>query len=1147
MRSASGTSTPELLIGVLRESQQALSLGQIERRMREIGWSGTARDLVDAIEPLRREGRVSSPYPRSWQFVPDSANTTDNPQTKVLDHARDGAWWKLRQLIKYYVDAVDAEHRAGVAFWAEDEGRKWLRWPLTTRWLPDRGGEQRIRLESWMGGMMNALVNGGEELTLVFGYPILIRRIIQRKTGEESTLLVPAVVWEVTWRIEGEWLVLTSAKGEQGWLNSDWADEFLPKSNAKEWMDTLIDGVPLPERSEVLLGGITSLIPPGRWADEPSTRLIKLLPASPKDWMQGVYPAGLIGIATASKFTRGLEQELRWIAQNATDHDFDASALSVVFGSLRNPEASSAATNEPDMASQLRGVFVPSDRPLNREQLLAVRDALKKAVSLVIGPPGTGKTDVAAAVGLNAALQHQSVLICSRNNVAVEEVEKRLRDIGDSLISEVREGSSVPLVHRAGSSWGGKNYVTGNEALRRAVPHAHRALSKTQTTTDSSGPPAILSHPLLIQQSKLLQDWSQVEKDFVDLQQHQRVCQSLAYPEIYDETADYQWVQKIDFSLINKCLNTLETHSNLLKLLSRLPLSSLWNFLYKRVFGQKLRAIQSKLESILCHKEEKQDYSTALGGLRKRAKYAKALYELLRTQADLLTLPTSPQLIHRASQIQSQLQDELKRVGPAWFQARVSRLSAAERASLARLKELLTIGEGKGLKQTDKKKLEQELRQFSPMLTRLLPVWCCTNLSLRKRLPLSPGVFDLALIDEASQCDPASAIPILFRAKRVAAIGDNNQLRHTTRLSEEDDGRLFASRDLGADEAGYLYTKFSFFDLVEKAVTRDASAGVVHQLLLHYRCTEEIIGFSSEEFYGGSLEVMTDEAKARTPSAVRPGIFWSNVRGTIEKGDTGSVSDTEAVECVRVFKQVIRDPMFGGSVGIVTPFRQQANRIRQRLEQEVSVETLEKHRVAVDTAHAFQGGQRDVIIMSLMYAEEMPGGSKLFLDREPNLFNVAISRAASVLWIVGDLDAARECTIGHIRRFAQYYEGLALKRRSPRQPPMSSVWESRLQKSLEEAGVVTVAQYPADKYFVDLAYTENGCRLAIEVDGEAYHLDERGRRLTSDIARDLRLRGLGWTVIRFWVWQVRDEPATCVQKVKAHISEASNEKEGIKT
>lgn len=121
--------------------------------------------------------------------------------------------------------------------------------------------------------------------------------------------------------------------------------------------------------------------------------------------MLGVHPAGIIGIATASKFTRGLEQELRWIAQNATDADLDASALSTVFSSLRQPQSEKGTAKEGAASAEIHGVFIPSDRPLNREQILAVRDALTQSVSLVIGPPGTGtSTDGAKLVEVGKQL-----------------------------------------------------------------------------------------------------------------------------------------------------------------------------------------------------------------------------------------------------------------------------------------------------------------------------------------------------------------------------------------------------------------------------------------------------------------------------------------------------------------------------------------------------------------------------------------------------------------------------------------------------------------------------------------------------------------------------------------------------------------------
>ena len=55
-----------------------------------------------------------------------------------------------------------------------------------------------------------------------------------------------------------------------------------------------------------------------------------------------------------------------------------------------------------------------------------------------------------------------------------------------------------------------------------------------------------------------------------------------------------------------------------------------------------------------------------------------------------------------------------------------------------------------------------------------------TSLSARGRLPFEPGIFDLVVIDEASQCDIASALPLLYRARRAVIIGDPLQLKHVS-------------------------------------------------------------------------------------------------------------------------------------------------------------------------------------------------------------------------------------------------------------------------------------------------------------------------------------------------------------------------------
>ena len=77
--------------------------------------------------------------------------------------------------------------------------------------------------------------------------------------------------------------------------------------------------------------------------------------------------------------------------------------------------------------------------------------------------------------------------------------------------------------------------------------------------------------------------------------------------------------------------------------------------------------------------------------------------------------------------------------------------------------------------------LEEE--DFRPLLE-AFPCWCVTTYAVSDSLPLKPGMFDVAIIDEASQCDIASCFPILYRAKKTVVVGDDKQLPHLSFLEK---------------------------------------------------------------------------------------------------------------------------------------------------------------------------------------------------------------------------------------------------------------------------------------------------------------------------------------------------------------------------
>lgn len=130
-----------------------------------------------------------------------------------------------------------------------------------------------------------------------------------------------------------------------------------------------------------------------------------------------------------------------------------------------------------------------------------------------------------------------------------------------------------------------------------------------------------------------------------------------------------------------------------------------------------------------------------------------------------------------------------------------------------------------------------------------------SNLSIGGHFPLKPRIFDLLIIDEASQSDIASAIPLLFRAKNAVIIGDPQQLKHIPSISRAQDNRLMQKYDLIKDDyLRFSYSIQSLYHWARGIVSNDC----VTLLNEHYRSHHSIIEFSNREWYNGYLDIRTN-------------------------------------------------------------------------------------------------------------------------------------------------------------------------------------------------------------------------------------------------------------------------------------------------
>ena len=439
--------------------------------------------------------------------------------------------------------------------------------------------------------------------------------------------------------------------------------------------------------------------------------------------------------------------------------------------------------------------------------------------------------------------------------------------------------------------------------------------------------------------------------------------------------------------------------------------------------------------------------------------------------------------------------------------------------------------------------VKQIYRKVQRMIPKYINAQAVTLLSAKGKLPFDPGCYDLLVVDEASQCDIASAIPLLYRAKRAVIIGDINQLTHISNLPKARDQELLRKYDI--TDLSWLYSVSSLFALAQ---SRASSENVV-KLREHHRSHADIIEFSNSEFYGGDLVTATNYDKLKLPPKTNPGVKWIDIKGHAIRPRSGSLyNEDEADEIVRQLSDLDKKG-YVGSIGVIAPYRKQAGCISNMLQNDTELyeRLIARNDLEVNTVHQFQGDERDIIFFSCTISKEVNDHSLFFLRENRNLFNVAITRARALLIAVGDKEFSKECNVPYLERFCKYVEKKETEFShledeysivsTPSYPAVSNMdqvsdWEIMFYEALYKAGIKTRPQYPADKYLLDLALFTKTKRLDIEVDGEMYHKDWDGELCYRDRLRNQRLYELGWDVKRFWVYQIRDKLDDCVSEIK---------------
>ena len=251
-------------------------------------------------------------------------------------------------------------------------------------------------------------------------------------------------------------------------------------------------------------------------------------------------------------------------------------------------------------------------------------------------------------------------------------------------------------------------------------------------------------------------------------------------------------------------------------------------------------------------------------------------------------------------------------------------------------------------------------------------------------------LLDYLIIDEASQVNLLLAGLAMSCARYLVVVGDQRQLP-----------------PIPVGAASGVTPPTPAYDCQRNllAALSELHGADLPQTLLceHYRCDPVIIGFCNKKFYGGDLIPYTSSG------AERPMIVVRTVEGNhMRQHREGGRSNQREVDVID--QEVIPEycqGFAGTDIGVTTPYRRQAVKAADLLDQ-----------AEIDTVHKFQGRQKQVVILTTVLDETWRGRTGHAFVDDPQLINVAVSRAIRRFILVTNFDMLP--TSRHIRDLVGY-------------------------------------------------------------------------------------------------------------------------------
>lgn len=603
----------------------------------------------------------------------------------------------------------------------------------------------------------------------------------------------------------------------------------------------------------------------------------------------------------------------------------------------------------------------------NLSQKKAVENALSCRLSVVEGPPGTGKTQSILNIIANCVINNKTVAVVSNNNSAVNNVLEKLQKHHLDFIT---------------ASLGNKKR---NNAFNDGNPQYPSELSEWEMEDD-----------------EFLSLKQKVSDTTAQLTEHMETNNRIAIirQESKQLQIEYQYFVKYKESFINGQTDFVQ---NFMQINDKTILQD--NKLLKKLREQNSEELLDFIASMMVE-QNGNFYTSLLFKIRTLLKYGLIGFSLLKEpvkagvfikdvcynrkieelEAEIIKLTNKLQECSFDAMLKENTDDAML-LFKATLYKRYKSVSTAESRYLDRQSnnfKAIFLSKKESQEKTPPEyiflKNPQSLDQDTVFLKEF-PVIMSTTHSLRSIL-LHKTTLDMLIVDESSQVDIIRGAESMSCAYSSVLIGDMKQLPPIITDKAEKSARDILHKYNLHDSLGYIKN-----NSLLKSIT-EILPNVPRVLLReHYRCAPAIIEFCNQRFYNGELIIMSKSSNANCRHKPMEAII-TNENG-YDRENHRNISQVDAAISEVIAPAVYENP--GVDIGVIAPYVNQVQAFKDRLEKNYP-------RIPAATVHSFQGRENDTIVFSSVESNI----EKASFPDDDNFINVAVSRAKERLVLIAE-------------------------------------------------------------------------------------------------------------------------------------------------